>query len=877
MGGSSDPVKVGYRYFFGMHMLISRGEIDELVEIKVGGKRAWRGSVTENATIQINAPELFGGDDGEGGIKGRLDVMMGGPTQPVNSALEEMLGGLVPAFRGMFTLFYDGLVTSMNPYPKAWSSRVRRAVKGWDGPVWYPEKAVITLTDPETGDTIKAMNPAHILYELETNRDWGRGKPAARLDDASFRAAADHLHGEGLGLCLRWVRSDSIDSFAGSVLNHIAGNLFTSRSTGLRKLTLVRSDYDVEDLPHFTPENGLIDIQEDDNSASADAANEIVVTWRNPVDNSKRQARERNLAAIRAAGGRVISVPSEYLGLPTYELAARIAKRDLRAKVSAKRWKLVLDRRGRNIEPGGAFRFSAPSRGLYNIVVRAGRVDEGSLGDGRITITAVLDVFGMPATTFSAPPPSGWVPPVTAPQAVTLRKLTEVTWRELVQVIDQANLELLDPSVGYLGILAARPNGLSLGYHIQTRIGAAEFVTRGGGDFCPSAVLTGPIAKGEAPVTIGLTDASNLDLVRIGSAAMVDDEILRVDALDLVAMTATLARGCVDTVPAAHGSGARIWFFEKYAGRDAQQYSAGTTVQAKLLTNTSSGLLDPLLASVDNLQLVGRAARPYPPAQLRINGEISPEELSGLLEVAWVHRDRVLQADQLISADMGSVGPEPGTTYTIRAIAIPDGVLLEEVTAVGGSSGQIRPSTLYEGAVRIEVQSERDGLFSLQSAGIVALYSPGTDAVIGARRAWRIRITANHGSSFCRIGEISLHVVAGGPSVATPGNGSASASSQYYPAANAFDGSIIANTGDWAGSGSTGWVMWDFGNGNQQAVVQAVVTNSDSTSSAERMQHVASYVVEYSDTPSAPDSWAVAGVVSAHPSEAGGTTQATWE
>lgn len=123
---------------------------------------------------------------------------------------------------------------------------------------------------------------------------------------------------------------------------------------------------------------------------------------------------------------------------------------------------------------------------------------------------------------------------------------------------------------------------MSLGYHIQTRIGAAEFVTRGGGDFCPSAVLTGPIAKGEAPVTIGLTDASNLDLVRIGSAAMVDDEILRVDALDLVAMTATLARGCVDTGPAAHGSGARIWFFEKYAGRDAQQYSAGTTVQAKL-------------------------------------------------------------------------------------------------------------------------------------------------------------------------------------------------------------------------------------------------------------------------------------------------------
>ncbi len=39
-----------------------------------------------------------------------------------------------------------------------------------------PEKAVITLTDPETGGAMKAMNPAHILYELETGTMIGDGQ-----------------------------------------------------------------------------------------------------------------------------------------------------------------------------------------------------------------------------------------------------------------------------------------------------------------------------------------------------------------------------------------------------------------------------------------------------------------------------------------------------------------------------------------------------------------------------------------------------------------------------------------------------------------------------------------------------------------------------
>lgn len=683
--GSSKKVVIGYRYYFGIHMGLGRGEHDEIVAIKVADRVAWSGSITGNQTITINQPDLFGGDKGEGGVQGRLDVMMGGPTQPRNPRLAAMLGGLVPAFRGAVTLFYDGLVTSLNPNPKPWSVRSRRALKGWDGDVWYPAKAVITLIDPETGGTIKAMNPAHILYELETNRDWGRGKDRSRLDDAAYRAAADKLYAEGFGLCLRWVRSDSIERFAASVLDHIGGSLYTSRVTGLRKLSLIRDDYDVNSLPLFTPDTGLLAVEDDDNSNSADSVNEMIVTWRNPVDNSERRARERNPAAVRAARGRILSADADYIGIPTHALALRVAKRDLRAKIYSKRWVLVFDRRGRDIEPGQAFRFSYPARGLENIVVRAGRFDDGQLTDGRIRITAVLDVFGLPATSFSAPVLPAWVPPNTTPQAIAVRRLVESTWRDMVLRLDAANLALVTSSSSYLASVAIKPTPLSLAYDVQSRVGAAAYVTRSSGDFNPSGLLVAGIGASAGPTVIALASGIDLDQVPIGSAALLDDEWVRIDALDPDALTATIARGCIDSVPAAHAAGARLWVYDDYLGVDPTAYTTGTTVQMRLLTRSSSGTLATGLAGTDSLLLAQRQARPYPPAALRVNGSAYPASITGALALTWAHRDRLLQADQLVDTTVASIGPEAGVTYTLRIYG-ETGTLIRTEAALAGAA-----------------------------------------------------------------------------------------------------------------------------------------------------------------------------------------------
>ena len=66
--GSSKSITIGYKYFIGMHMVVCH-EIDELQAILAGDRIVFEGSVTDNTTLNINKPDLFGGEKKEGGIQ----------------------------------------------------------------------------------------------------------------------------------------------------------------------------------------------------------------------------------------------------------------------------------------------------------------------------------------------------------------------------------------------------------------------------------------------------------------------------------------------------------------------------------------------------------------------------------------------------------------------------------------------------------------------------------------------------------------------------------------------------------------------------------------------------------------------------------------
>lgn len=333
----------------------------------------------------------------------------------------------------------------------------------------------ITTVDPLAGPgdaLIQAMNPAHILYEAFTNREWGRGLPRERLGADSWAYAAEKLFAERFGMCIRWTRTDEIGSFIKSILDHIGGVVYDNRITGRIELTLIRGDYTKPNLPYFDKDHGLLKITEASSAALGRAINEVRVTYRDPVTDEDRTVRASNLAALQAAQGEINSVTKAYPGLPTGELALRIANRDLKAmSPGIRRFTVVLDRRGYLIYPGSVFRIQDLARNLADIVLRATTVDYGRLGQGEITVQCAQDVFGLPQRNFTIIDPPTWTPPPSN-ACIGDFKVFEGPYRSIYRSLSTADFAFIDPTSAYLGVVAQEGQPTNSSYTIGVRPGA---------------------------------------------------------------------------------------------------------------------------------------------------------------------------------------------------------------------------------------------------------------------------------------------------------------------------------------------------------------------------------------------------------------------
>lgn len=746
--GKGKSQTIGYHYLFDILFGLGRGPLDEVCQIKVGDKPAWIGSVTESGSDSINAPDLFGGEKKEGGIQGPFRVFMGeadqvlpgaGPTaslgKPTNSItlpdVKASIGGLVSEFRGVATFWFSGLVCSMNPYPKEWKFRVRRALKGWmNDDCWYPAKARVILNG-----TIYAMNGAHIIYECLTNKSWGRGLPTSFVDggnNSTFVGAANTLCSELFGLCFLWQRKEDVDAFINVVLDHIGGMLYLDRETGKMCLRLIRGDYSLDDLPIFTPSSGLLDITEDDSSSQDTAFNEVIAIGHDPVTDNDIQVRVHNLAA-RQSQGASNADDKNYPGIPTKTLLLRAAQRDLRAHASGlKKFTVILDRRAYKLTPGMCFRIQDPRRGIADMVLRASIIIESEVKDGRITVKAMQDVYGMPDTSFVTPVDGSWEPPDTTALPAPDSRLIEAGYRDAIKAVGEDNVASLDETDAFVGMLAKAPNNTSLEYELLTKVSILpDYVNVMTGNFTGSATLVDDIT--ELQTTFEVEDAYGISEDNIGEAVMIDDEEMLLVDFDLITNIATVTRGNADTIPQVHLAGAILWTLDDDLAVDPTEYVVGETIDAKVLTRTSSDLLDEGDAPVESVELIGRIARPYPPGNVEVDGtsifEIDPFAYYDEPTFTWAHRDRVTQQDTMIPHGAASIGPEVGVTYNIRIYDYLDPlVAIRTEAAIAGDEWQYDDTMqTADGApylVYVELESERDSLVSWQKYRFLVALTP---------------------------------------------------------------------------------------------------------------------------------------------------------
>jgi hypothetical protein len=563
------------------------------------------------------------------------------------------------------------------------------------------------------------INPAHILYDSITSRkeNGGMGEPVGRINEASFEAAADQAYSEGFGLCTTWRGGESAEQFQQRICNVVGWNVSQDVLDGEYYIDMLRGDYILDDLPIITDDD-IYEFRAEANDLTG-AINHLSVAWYDPEKVESRVTTPvQSLGAIESAGG-VIPEVREYYEIPYEPLALRVADRDLRAGASPYwRFQILANRRALSLRrPGRYFRLMAPKRGFADMVCIVSEINFGNFANGAIQISAMQDVISLADAVFVTPqdslddPPNGGA--IASPETIAI----ESPYVELASALSSADRDALTEDSAYLQVGAVRPAG-SINYGLATAISGNPFEVSGNADWTPSALLAASPLFDVPETVIAYTNGVQLENVVLGTWALWGDEIVRVDAIDTDADTMTLARGCGDTTPKDHADGERIWFIGDWYGTDNKEYATGEEIQAKALTRTGADQLAEASAPTVLVEMDSRQARPYPPGKLRITDAVDtdaayPASAQGELTVTWAHRDRLLQADQLVPEGDSDVGPEDGTVYNLRYYL--DDVFEAEELGIVGTSGT--PFTLGgDGVARVEVESERDGLLSWQAA-----------------------------------------------------------------------------------------------------------------------------------------------------------------
>lgn len=669
--GSKKKVTIGYKYYLGMHMVICHGPVDEIQRIDVAERTAWSGSVTSNNTIYINKPDLFGGEKKEGGIQGDVDILMGESTQGKNTYLTSKLGSIIPAFRGVVSVILrQCYICAMSPYPKPWSFLIKRI----PAKNWYSAKA----------DINGSANGAHIIWETLTNTDWGMGYASDAIDDTSFRTVADQLYSEGLGLSFEMTNTDSIENFIQNVVKHINGIFYTRPDTGQFGLKLLRDDYDVNTLPHYN-ESNITSLESFERPSFGEMVNEIVVVFRPKGTSSDDSVTVQDIAAIHAQEG-IISQTVNYNGIDSATNAARVAMRDLRQKSTPlARVKLKVMRSAWNKTIGDCIKFSWAEHGISTMVLRILGVNLGDLNNGEISLDCIEDVFGLPNATYIGDQPSGWVDPIQPPSAASYRKLMEAPYWSLARTLTEADFDYLTNTSAFATYVVGYPSAPTINYEFWSKPQGGSYAYAVDGNFTPHCTLSVAASPSDTVLTVsGYTGISSTSEITIGSWAIIDDEIIRIDSFS--GSTITVGRGCLDTVPRSHAISARLFFAEDWLAADQTEYATGETVYGKVLTRTGQGLLDITSSPEDTLSLVGRFAKPYPPGNFKISGASYPTTVLDDMVITWSHRDRTQQLATLIDHTSGNIGPEAGTTYNIEIRDVATNTLLESSYGMTGTS-----------------------------------------------------------------------------------------------------------------------------------------------------------------------------------------------
>lgn len=711
MGSSSkdeQPV-IGYWYKAGLHLGWSQGPVGQINKIWIGDRVAWEGEpITASTTIEIDQPDLYGGESKEGGIVGTLDVMFGEPGQPVNEYLKTQLEGNIPAYRGLLTTVFRGRLSANVPRLQPWAVEEHRpSVPDGANVAW----AIINNRD---------ANPAYMIWECMTDTEWGMSYPSGKMDKVTFLSVASALYNEGFGISLEWNRPTTIEDFVNDILNYIAGTLREDPVTGLFTLKLVRKE-DPAGLPIYD-ESNIYELVSLEAPGIGEIPNEVIVRFTDVETYSVSSLAAQDMAMISLEGG-IISETLDFPGITDAGLAARVAERELAARVvPTNRVSFKANRSIWGVLAGDLFKLSWASLGLSEMAFRVLDVDIGDMGAGYLTINAVQDTFSFGDSSYLGQEPPRWVSPNNPPVPLEEWLFEEAGYYDLVKRLGDEKAQELELGLGFPAVTALKPTPDSYHWNLYSSPSSnGTYEANGRGFWGALGTLVADVDAKEESFLVtqygygSLLEARSQPYGYLGSEKVAIKLITYEGGGEYLVV---VDRGVLDTVPTSHPSGVQFWAVNRSQPTPLKEMNAWP--YQKMLPTTSFGRLPLLEAPAQFLAVQGRKDRPYPPGGLSVNGAYLPSSIDGGVDmlITWKDRDRLLQTASLIPQSDGNIGPEEFTEYWVRLTG--DGVTngwqnLGSATSLLVTEADEQAwfgSVSRASSVVIELYSQREGLRS---------------------------------------------------------------------------------------------------------------------------------------------------------------------
>ena len=542
------------------------------------------------------------------------------------------------------------------------------------------------------------INAVHVLRECLTDTTWGLNYSDTLIDEASWELAAYTCWSEGLGFSWLW-ESGSVQDFMDDVLKHIQANIYQSHIDGTFHINLLRQLTSTDNLIVLNSTNTST-IANFHISSLGSLVSSVTVKY---TDNDTWEDAS-SIPVLNLSLATRQSTPVEkvitYSGVCSLDVAQKLALRDLQQlSTPVYTCTITTTRVAENLNKGDAFVFDRPDYIGAQLVMRVASINLGTQDAGAITIEAIQDSFQSPTISYITPTGSSWVSPINDPTVSTSNLVFEIPYYLYALFNGDANAQALaTTSTYFLATCVAPSQGCFPSIIAANATGSYEQL--GLAYTCGSGTLVASMDR--ISTTVTLENIVDSQYLIVGNFVQINDEFMNI--LTINDNILTVQRGILDTIPEVHSVGDRLFGVEGHVGSDLVTYVLGESFSVKLLTVTPKGTLDISLATPIPITLYGRMHRPYPPANLTLNGVYWPTSLATTsISLSWATRNRFQQTtDTFISYYTGSITSEVGVTYAYD-LSQSNGTIIASSTGITGTSATI--TTSYKGSVILTIWS----------------------------------------------------------------------------------------------------------------------------------------------------------------------------